>query len=327
MEKNITFSFGTQCRQQGEKLSEIDIDELIDKIRNDEGLKNQIKLLRTIRNIDKERYRHMKTQLPYFSCSHFDQGMRGFDHFVYANSWVIDIDGDTPAMSSMIQSIASDPRVFIKFVSPSGYGVKLVFLFDKPCFDRSVYTRAYKTFAQELAVRYSLIDYIDMKNTDVSRICFLSHDPDVLLNPLAETIDLANYISPQLPSIIKDPKTEQNNADINTDTYKLILERLGTKPKIIKADPYTPDLLLAVVNPLIEMLSANQIMVSTYEKVQYGVKFKATMGADQGEVIIYLGKKGWTVVTGARKGLHHPLNEVMKQLIEYHLMSSTILKA
>jgi hypothetical protein len=322
---NILFSHGMHCKQTNDPLKQVSTDDLVDILTKDQNLKEQTKLLRTIYNIDKERYRHMKTQLPYFTCSHFDGGARGFDHFDYAIGWAIDIDADSPESAQKLKPILSDPRIFLRYISPNGYGLKLIFVFDSPCQDKVLYTRAYKVFAQELAVQYSLVDHIDMKNCDVSRICFLSHDAGTMINPLADTIDISIYGGMQQEKLGLLTTTTPSADNVDNDTYRMILERLGTKPKIVRADPYTPERLLEIVEPLKAVLAMNQIMVTEHEKVQYGVKIKANMGADQGEVIIYLGKKGWTIVTGARKGLHHPLNDVMKQLIEYHLMSSTML--
>lgn len=320
MNPDVILSYGLNCKKNDEKLIGISLDDLIKMIREDQIIAEQTSLLRTIYKVDKERYRHMKTRLPYFSCSTFDQGSRGFDRFEYACGWVLDIDADKPLPQTLIENVRNDTRVRLSYLSPNSYGLKLLFLFDTPYTDKVNYAKAYKSFATEFGVKYGISELIDKKNCDVSRICFICHDQHLTLNSLSETIDVNSY-SPTIFHISQQTPQTELSSGIDSDIYKTILHRLGTKPKIVHTDPYTPHQLLAMIDPITTLLASNQIIVHEHEKVQYGIKFKAQLGSDIGEVIVYQGKKGCTVVTSARKGLHHPLNDVMKQIIEYYLMT------
>jgi hypothetical protein len=325
MVNDVLFSFGTNCKDNKQPLSLVSLQELRDIIFKPNGpLNEQTKMLRTVYTYSKERYRSMKTQLPFISCSHFQPPHRKYDNFQQALGWIIDIDLSEVMPGAIYNLITRDNRVALWFTSPNGYGLKLLFLFSQPFTDALRYSTAYKSFSHEFGIKYNILDKIDLKNCDVSRISFLCHDHKVGMNPLYDAIEIEQYISELLPIAdnirVKKPIKEE----ITDGVYKNILSRLGSRPKPIQSDPHVPSLVLKAVELLSMMFEEMDIIIINHEKVQYGMKLIGQMKMDTGEIIIYHGKRGWSVVSSARKELNHDLCEVMKKATEYYLLTHPI---
>jgi len=75
--------------------------------------------------------------------------------------------------------------VFSVFESPSGNGLKALIRIPK-C-DKENHKRYFKAFGD-----YFKSDYFDFKNSNVSRVCFESYDPDVYINENAKVWDKLN---------------------------------------------------------------------------------------------------------------------------------------
>ena len=117
----ILLSYHHDVRNTSQAMSTINFLDLVEKIKSGENnLDHQIKLLRKVQSYSKERYRTMKTQLPYFSMSIFADGKRHYDHFISANGLIIDIDAETHLDPSLLQKIKSDERIKRLFTSPKG---------------------------------------------------------------------------------------------------------------------------------------------------------------------------------------------------------------
>ena len=72
--------------------------------------------------------------------------------------------------------------VFSVFESPSGNGLKA--LIRIPQCDKDTHKRYFKSFGE-----YIKSDYFDFKNSNVSRVCFESYDPDIYINENAKVWD------------------------------------------------------------------------------------------------------------------------------------------
>jgi len=80
-------------------------------------------------------------------------------------------------LSELIEQINKDDYTFSSFVSPSGDGLKV--LVKIPPVDNDT---QYKEYYSELSKHYSKYGEVDPANSDVSRLCFLSFDPNLYLN-------------------------------------------------------------------------------------------------------------------------------------------------
>lgn len=310
------FSYGKNCKDQKEPLQTISIDDLYQFITNTtSSLVQETQTLRKIYAYNKESYRNLKTTLPYVSCSIFDLGYRKYEYFKSSCGWILDIDLHTPD-TGLYNSLIKDDRITLMYTSPSGVGLKLIILFDHAYTDKIKYAQAYKEFARSFGLQYGILEYIDMKNCDVSRISFLCHDPICHYNPSATTISPVDY-HPVYDTVI--PNGKKATQELTPIVYKEIMQLLEIKPKISYQPPYVPDEIKDLINPLASFLSDHKINVINHDPVQYGIKIKAACSKDKGEIILYKGKKGFSIVTSARKDLSHELNETLKHLIIFYL--------
>ncbi len=81
------------------------------------------------------------------------------------------------------QALCTDPHTTYCFVSPSGNGLKLG-VYVAPVSDDAAYKHAWQTVADYYHQRYEVV--WDPSGKDVSRLCFLSWDPDLYVNTAAQ---------------------------------------------------------------------------------------------------------------------------------------------
>lgn len=102
----------------------------------------------------------------------------------------VDLDGLNGATGSMKELIASDPHTLAAFVSPTGSGLKVIFR----CNPNDPHQRAYDDAEHFVLENFGL--KIDPACKDVSRLCFISHDPEAFVADDAEPLPHA----PEAPS-------------------------------------------------------------------------------------------------------------------------------
>lgn len=118
---------------------------------------------------------------------------------------VIDFDKIPIAEQEAFRAlIISNPHVSVCFRSPSGHGFKAVIKIPK-C-DKDLHVRYFKGFQN----KYNY-EYFDIVNSDVSRVCFESYDPDIYFNPNAlvftDAIEDEGYEITKKPPVL--PITEE----------------------------------------------------------------------------------------------------------------------
>ncbi len=314
----MQLSFGHNCKDNKTLLTSITVDELYEKIINptDTNLVGFTKNLRSVLKYSKERYRTMKTGLPFFSCSLFSPSIRTIKNFNSASGLVIDIDQNSPISPDQIAKFKSDQRIVLGYISPSNMGIKLIFSFDNEITDAPLYTEYYKRFSHSFASQYHLSGVIDQKNCDVSRISFICHDPEAWYHPDYIPLDVNTFDIEMSVTKMNEGTETPDDTGISPSAYKQILNLLDTKPKISKQ----PMPIVAEINDILpeirNQLDGYNISVKETESIQYGAKLKIIKDKDQGEINIYTGKQGYKVVTSPRRGTHPELNEVAKHIIE-----------
>jgi hypothetical protein len=280
----------------------------------DPALVSLTKNLRSVLKYSKERYRALKTTLPFFSCSVFDPAFRSVQNFSEASGLVIDIDQHTPVEHALISRFKQDPRIALGYISPSNMGIKLVFCFDSPVKAPALYTEVYKRFSYSFASQYQLSDTIDQRNFDVSRISFICHDPDAWKQTDVMPIEVAQWARDALwPALESDEKAEDG---ISAGAYRQILHLLETKPKAPRKIIPLMDEITDILPVLAEELTIYGISIQSNEAIQHGAKLHVFKDQLQGELNVYYGKKGYNVVASPRKGTDHELNEVARYIIQ-----------
>ncbi len=93
-------------------------------------------------------------------------------------------------VQEVIGKLVSDPHVILAFLSPSGKGVKAA-IRAPIAGDGTGHLEAFKAAERYFKDVHGLT--LDQSGKDVSRLCFVSHDPDAHLNLDAVPLDVANW--------------------------------------------------------------------------------------------------------------------------------------
>lgn len=344
--KEQTVSLGTKIVAANEKLTSINMIDLFEMIAHPEpSLRNQTEVLRSIQRMDSAKYNLMKKSLPYFVCAHFDPDYRRKENFSSVSSFVQDIDHvdeKSIQLDELKAELAKDERIDRMFTSPSGCGLKLIFLLDKPCLDENIYSSFYKQFAWDFAKEHHLETFIDLKTNDVTRACFTPADDHAILNPTATPVNLENYVDldcvdlfikeDKMPSIsqekqVQDLEPVEKNLDPDQETMNRIKERLELSQK--KKLPqevrpiYVPEEITNIVTDLKQSIEETGVELYDTRNIQYGIKLMFRTHQLKAEINLFFGHKGYSVVESPKRGTSMQLNGMMAQLVNDYVQTLT----
>ena len=128
----------------------------------------------------------------------------------------IDLDhiGNSDAIMAIKTLILDNLCPALMFISPSGDGMKIIFKVITETAKHLIYFRALQNYF-EIVIGHTA----DPSGSDVSRACFLPHDPDAYYNNECDTLDYAfiNTFYPQIAQLdrllekpgtmVQEPKT------------------------------------------------------------------------------------------------------------------------
>lgn len=129
------------------------------------------------------RYKELKNGLDYFTVG--GQFSRRADQAVLEESGLLVLDFDglgeqlVEARNALLQDVALAPALGLLFVSPSGDGLKAVLAADPRHSRRTNYDK----LNYYLSNKYGWGPTLDRSTADLSRACFMSHDPSAWLAP------------------------------------------------------------------------------------------------------------------------------------------------
>lgn len=154
---------------------------------------NQISMLR---KMSPEEYKEKKKLLAAVTWSGvFKEGTRLIDSVQeYSSLVVIDIDKiDDTKIKLLKQQLSSDPHVKYVFTSPSGNGIKIVFVTDVT--DPSNHRTAFLHLQEYVENTY--FAKVDPSGKDVCRLCYVSYDPEMIIKdatPFEVNVDKYNTV-------------------------------------------------------------------------------------------------------------------------------------
>ncbi|MEI6048842.1 MAG: BT4734/BF3469 family protein [Bacteroidota bacterium] len=187
----------------------LDIKQCAESIRTLKYLIEKTTDLRSITDIDAQQ--EFKKTLPYVTFSG-TFSKRANDKLISHSGYIcIDLDKlkDTTIIAKQVQEYYTPA---LMFVSPSGNGLKVVFAIDINEATHLQYFTALETFFK---VQFSLP--IDKACKDVSRACFLCHDPDVFFSDTPDILD-SEFISKGEKTIPIDETLTYDDAKKWTET-------------------------------------------------------------------------------------------------------------
>lgn len=344
MDTNV--SLGYHLLSSNDRMQIITLVDLYEKISHaDSTLISQQEILRSVCHIDTGKYSQLKRALPYFVCGKFVNGIRRIENFSHLDSFVLDIDHfeeSEISMEDLKSHIAQDDRVAMVFVSPSGNGLKVLFILDEPCHDANIYSSFYKRFAMEFAKENQLESYVDYKTCDVTRACFLASDPKAILNLNSTAIHLDDYVNTEAvdlfvyddkvaqgecQSLLLEPDVSPISVEPNQEVMNKIKEKLEMNrkklPAPIERNFYVPNEVRAIFNGL--KASVEETGVELYETrdIQYGMKLLFRVNLMLAELNVFYGRRGFTVVESPKRGTSSELNGMMAELVRDYIQEQT----
>jgi hypothetical protein len=166
---------------------EFTIREVLDFIKRGRYAADITRLRTYLESGDTEKYESSKKRLPSVTfCATFDHRRRRADLKFYNQLIVVDIDKlSQEELTETKRKLLSDDYIFAFWKSPSQTGLKgLVQLsYDFPLPADSDISACHK-HAFDVLVSYFSRNYgidLDMSGSDTTRLCFLSHDPNLVL--------------------------------------------------------------------------------------------------------------------------------------------------
>lgn len=337
---------GKNIKSANDPLVKVEVRYLYDAIRNPKPkLSSLIKQLRIIRQLNSNQYRILKTQLPYVVCGVFNPPYRKIENFAYTQYFIIDLDHLAEkgvALVDLRKKIMQDQRTVLCFVSPSGDGLKVMFKLNEKCYDAGRYKTFYQTFLAKYSKAFGLQQVVDSKTCDVARACFLSVDDNACFNPQAEMINMSEYLDPDVNmqmameckhEVEKDAKEGDKlrkeemkcSADPSDDIFQQIRNTLNPKAKgsIEKMPAYVPEVLNDLADALHSYISKTGIVVQEIININYAKKIRVKIGTKLGEVNLFYGKRGFSVVQSPRTGTDTETNELLADVIRSFLIENT----
>lgn len=298
-------------------------------------LKNKIDQLHRILALDVKKYHELKKQLPYFTCGIFHPPVRRTENFAFLKYFILDLDhlnSKSIDPEDLKAKLSEDDQVRMIFTSPSRQGLKVMFELTERFTDPVKYSMFYKVFALKYAEENGLEQIIDSKTCDVTRACFLSYDPEIFYRDTNLPVNPASYIdfesamqlmevSDYISSASKeneqeqDAGTTQERDDLTKEMLASIRLKLNPKAKIRQEkDPFVPERLNALEALIKEKASELGISV-TSKNINYGKQLTFTINMHWGELNVFYGKKGYSIVKSSKTGCKEEINDIAYQLV------------
>lgn len=328
-------SIGYHIRQANDPLHNISVENLAHRIKKpDQKFIDYIHQLRTVGALDQKAYREMKTRLPYVVAATFQPSYRKIEHFAKTSFFIIDLDhlADKEVDSKLLfAKICNDPRTALCFASPSGDGLKVFLKLEEPFYDAGKYSIFYKLFVGQYANEFAVQQVVDKVTSDVSRACFVSYDPEVYYNANAVGISTSKFIDfdnhLQMNELLSGlqqetntanpvPPTENIKQDLPSDILQQIRERLNPILKEKRERKiFVPAELEAILPEITAHLLLYDMEIESVKNIHFGKQIKVKMQHWWGEVNIFYGKKGYSVVKSTKSGSSEKLTDIASEVI------------
>jgi len=203
-------------------VENLDISVILEQIRSGK-FKSRILVLRElIRHGREDEYNDQKRSLPAFTPSGLFEGGRKMENLKeYSGLIILDIDKLTHEQICLTRRSVEDiPNTHACFISPSGQGLKiLVKVFSRPVYHKVVFNQVKYFYETQLKKSdQSCQVKIDPSGKDITRLCFVSWDEQLYLNPSAVIFKpLVNSIEDDIEKVVT--KIESCHTDITANYH------------------------------------------------------------------------------------------------------------
>lgn len=207
---------GRNITSTSDKLQKVRLDYLYHSIRNPKPeIATLVRLLQTVRDIDRVRYAHMKRQLPYFVCASFNPPYLLAENFSCIEHFMVEVGGLNAKgidADELKGHLATDRQVQLMFLSPGGDSLKIMFSLKEKCYDAGLFAVFYNLFYKSFLERHGIDVDFSASEGAVTDACYISVDEKAYFNASAEAVDLCSYVSEDNPSLLFDTLREMRHA-------------------------------------------------------------------------------------------------------------------
>ncbi len=176
---------------------ELSIREVLEEIKSNKYEQQVLKLRSLLKEGQKENYTINKKSLPAVTfCGTFERDRKSSNLKIYNSILVIDVDNvETNILEKYKKVFFAENFIFSFWESPSGKGLKglinLKFNFEINHFNViSAHKGAFIKIEEYFRIIYD-ID-IDKSGSDICRLCFLSHDPNIVIKETMLSFEINN---------------------------------------------------------------------------------------------------------------------------------------
>ena len=158
----------------------LELSVILDQIRMGKFKARILRLRELVRQGKMDEYNDLKRSLPGFTPSGLFKGGRKLQHLKeYSGVIVLDLDDLSQDQLVSVRSRVEELKfTYSCFISPGGKGLKiLVRVFSRPVLHKQAFNQVKDYYERELNV------LIDPSGKDVTRLCFVSWDELLYLNP------------------------------------------------------------------------------------------------------------------------------------------------
>lgn len=158
---------------------DVSIEKVIERIRIGKS-KDIIEKIRT--STDKKEIESLKKKLPCILFAGTFKERNSSSLVNHSGLMVVDFDKypNDKIMFEHLELLKQNPYFYLLFISPSGNGIKGVLKVSNEL-DKETHPKVFKAFQKEFN-----LDYFDIVNSNIDRVCFESYDPNIFINKDAE---------------------------------------------------------------------------------------------------------------------------------------------
>lgn len=339
---------GRNIRDVADKLMKVKLDYLYHSIRNPKPeIATLIRLLRTVKDIDRNRYAHVKKQLPYFVCGTFTPPYLTMENFAYIEHFVIEVSKLTEKgidADALKQSLCQDKRVGLMFCSPSKDSLKILFSLNKRCYDIGMFTVFYNIFVKRFLEKHQIDTDATTYNANVMQACFISVDEYAYYNALAEGVDIEEFLNMDDPvaffdSIreikvtVKEQKKNDNkdkdsagNQELSQETMLHIKEVLLGTNSVDRDKKAVTD--VSELDKMVEGIRAfaddHGVAMTDVRNMLHARKMRFTMNGNNTEINLFKGSKGYFAVLSPIGNTSKRFSRIVIEIVNAYLADINI---
>jgi hypothetical protein len=193
--------------------------DILNRIKSNHYAK-QIEYVRQAKGNDAE-YRNRKKHLPgvTFGCTVKHRSLKDNSNLVSCSGIIVPDLDHLPDPAATREQLKADPNILFAFISPGGDGLK-VGLYTDGIQGKEDHYRFFQAVERYFKEAYGV--HIDQACKDLNRLCFVSDDPDLFINPDACPFDVQTWTQ-EHPRPTPPPQTD--------DVLSWACEKIRTAPQ------------------------------------------------------------------------------------------------